>query len=438
MRTKIIILLALFSFASKSQYIYNVAGSGLIGSGGDGGPAINASMDQPYGVAVDGSGNVYFTDATMGCVRKVDASGIITTIAGTPGFNGYSGDGGPATSALLNFPIGIVVDATGNVYIADNGKIRQINTSGIISTFAGAGTSTLDGVSASTSLFTSVTALAIDASGNIYLNDVNRIRKINTSGIINTIAGTGVLGHNGDGGPATSAQIYGPGTIAVDNLGNLYFGEDSKYCVRKVNGSGIISTVVGVFNSSGYSGDGGPATSAQLNSVYGLAADALGNIYISDSFRTMRKINSSGIISTFSGTIVVGGYNGTGIPATSATINYPQHITTDGLGNVYFCDRDNHRVRVICVASCLAGINEVENHVGLVLYPNPVSNTLWITTEQAIFENSEIEITNCLGQIVLKLPYKNEVDVSNLASGCYVLKITASDKKSYHHKFIKE
>lgn len=438
MKNKIILIfISLLSFVLKSQNIYTIAGSGLQGNGGDGGPAISAALDMPYGIALDALGNIYVSDAQCSCVRKIDAAGIINTIAGTPGFSGYSGDGGQATSAQLGAPMGILINASGNIYIADNGIIRKIDNTGVITTIAGAGTSTVDGVLASSSQLNSVCSLAIDGSGNIYLNDGSRIRKINTSGIINTVAGNGTFGYSGDGGLATSAQLYGPTAITLDGSGNLYIADGNKNCIRKVNTSGIISTIAGT-GIGGYSGDGGPAISAQLGNPKGIAVDNFGNIYVSDNDRLIRKVNASGIISTFSGTIVVAGYSGSGIPAYGAGLNFPMQMTTDALGNLYFCDRDNHRAREICVSSCLAGVDEISKAINFKIYPNPVSNTLHIESEQYFGAGSAIEITNTLGQTVLKLPYSNEIDVSSISNGCYFLKITSNNNQSFHSKFVKQ
>jgi hypothetical protein len=431
----ILIFITFLSFVLKGQNIYTLAGSGLVGNGGDGGPATSAALDMPVGIALDALGNIYVSDEQCSCVRKINTSGIINTIAGTPGFAGYSGDGGPATSAKLGGPISVVIDASGNIYIGDNGIIRKVDNAGIITTFAGAGTSTVDGVLASSAQLNSVYSLAMDASGNIYLTDATRIRKINTSGIINTVAGNGTPGYSGDGGPATSAQLAAPVGVTLDGSGNLYIADASKCCIRKVNSSGIISTIAGT-GIGGYSGDGGPAILAQIDPK-GIAADNFGNVYVSDNDRLIRKINSSGIISTFSGTIVAAGYSGSGIPAYGAGLNWPMQMTTDALGNLYFCDRDNNRVREICVASCLAGINEIANNKELKLFPNPVSGVLHIESEQYIESATEIEIINCLGQVVFKTVFIKDVDVSNLVSGCYILKIQ-NNSLFYRSNFIKE
>lgn len=433
----VIICVTSLGFYSYGQIIYNLAGFGNSGNGPDGISANSCPLDQPWAIAIDNSGNIYFSDFTMSCIRKVNTSGIISTVAGTCGFGGNGGDGGQATITQIGSVPCVAVDNSGNLYFSSYG-LRKVNTSGVISTIAGVGTSTADGIPASQSQLNWLNSIAVDATGNIYVTDLCRVRKIDLSGNITTIVGTGTCGFSGDNGLAISAQISNISIIALDGIGNLYIGDEGNFCVRKVNSSGIITTVAGIPGSSGYSGDNGPANSAQLNGIKGLGADSFGNLYITDTHRTIRKVNPSGIISTYAGTIVVNGFNGNGITAYNAWVNYPQHITTDGTGNVYFCDRDNHRVRVICSTSCLAGVEElnIENRVRI--FPNPATDQLQIDSELSFENGTEIEITNMLGQVVLKIPYTNEIDVSKLSNGYYILKIENKTHKSIYSKFMKE
>jgi sugar lactone lactonase YvrE len=219
----------------------------------------------------------------------------ITTIAGTGGYGG-SGDGGPATSAQLWDPRGVAVDSDGNIYIADPGnyRIRKVDSSGNITTFAGNGTPGYsgDGESATSAQLNNPNGIAVDSLGNIYIADQYnyRIRKVDSDGKITTIAGNGTPGYSGDGGPATSAQLYNPSGVAVDSDGNIYIADNNNYRVRKVDSSGKITTFAGT-GTAGYSGDGGPATLAQLNWPYGVAVDSVGNIYIADrSNNRIRKV----------------------------------------------------------------------------------------------------------------------------------------------------
>ncbi|MBP7810081.1 MAG: T9SS type A sorting domain-containing protein [Bacteroidia bacterium] len=423
-----------------SQTIYTYAGFGPSGYFGNGVQATTALLSNPKGVTIDATGNIYICDTDNSCVRKVNVSGIITTIAGIPGSSGYSGDGGSALAAKLYAPNGIALDASGNIYVADGNVIRKINTTGTITTIAGTG---IAGVSGDGGLATSAelnapTSVAIDGAGNIYVSDnSSRVRKINSSGIINTVAGNGTAGYSGDGGLATTAQLYSPVAIAIDGLGNLYIADDNNNCIRKVNTTGNITTIAGD-GTSGFFGDGSLATSSRLSSPRGITMDVNGNIFISDrGNHRIRKINTSGIISTISGDGNAS-YNGSGIPAASATINTPYHLITDVLGNIYFCDLGNQRIRSICFTSCLAGINDFNFNTQVKIYPNPVSNTMHVDSEQYFEDGTEIEISNTLGQTVLKLPNNSEIDVSNISNGCYILQITTSDNQRLYSKFVKQ
>jgi trimeric autotransporter adhesin len=286
------------------------------------------------------------------CLRS--GNGVISTVAGT-GSYGYSGDGWIATSAALNYPCGVAIDASGNIYIADtfNLRIRMVTKStGIISTVAGTGSSGYsgDGGLATSAALRSPYGVAIDASGNIYITDAgnNRIRMVTKStGIISTVAGTGSYGYSGDGGLATSADLFYPHGVAIDASGNLYIADTYNNRVRMVTKStGIISTVAGTV-SSGYSGDGGLATSADLFYPDGVAIDASGNIYIADAGNNrIRMVTlSTGIISTVAGTGSYG-YSGDGGLATSAALKKPLCVAIDASGNIYIADYANHRIRM--------------------------------------------------------------------------------------------
>ncbi len=358
MKKFIIIFIIAVSFFGRqfanAQTIITIAGNGTQGYSGDGGSAISAKLDHPEGVAIDVAGNLYIADLSNHVIRKVNTSGIISTFAGT-GTAGYSGDGGPATSAKLFSPRGVAIDAAGNLYIAEliNHVIRKINTSGIISTFAGTSTAGYsgDGGPATSAKLYLPASVAIDAIGNIYFTDHgnNVVRKVNTSGIISTIAGTGTAGYSGDGGSATSAKLNEPTGLDIDALGNVYIADYINNVVRKINTSGIISTFAGT-GIAGYSGDGGPATSAKLYWPAGIAVDAFGNLYISDvNNSVIRKVNTSGIISTFAGTGIIG-YSGDGGLATMAQLSSClSGLAIDIAGNLYIADRDNNVIREVGV-----------------------------------------------------------------------------------------
>jgi sugar lactone lactonase YvrE len=272
--------------------IATVVGTGAPGYSGDGGPAVNAQINTPTGICADAAGNLYIADVGNQRIRKVDASGIITTLAGN-GSKGYGGDGGPATSASFYNAVRVVVDPSGNVLVADqsNHRLRAIAPDGTISTIAGTGVGTPangsfsgDGGPATSAALNNPTALTVDANGVVYFADQfnHRIRMITPDGTITTIAGTGSPAFAGDGGPAIAASLNYPGGITVDSAGNVYFNDDLNYRTRRIAADGTISTIAGS-GAPGFSGDGGPATAASLNGNFGIAIDAQGNLYIADS-----------------------------------------------------------------------------------------------------------------------------------------------------------
>jgi sugar lactone lactonase YvrE len=348
-----LVQLSLGGFA-QSGTITTSAGNGASGFGGDGGPATAAQLNSPFGVAIDSVGNLYIADPFTSRIRKVTAAGVINTVAGNGSF-GFSGDGGPATSAQLNFPASVAVDSVGNLYFSDsaNNRIRKVTPAGTISTVAGNGTAGFsgDGGPATAAQLNSPFGVAIDLVGNLYIADPNndRIRKVTAAGVINTVAGNGIFGFSGDGGPATSARLGSPPGVAVDSEGNLYIADQFNHCIRKVTPAAVISTVVGN-GSAGFSGDGGPATSAKLNAPSGVAVDSAGNLYIADrgNYR-VRRVMASGVISTVAGNGTVG-YSGDGGPATLAQMGFPTSVAADPANNLYIADQSNHVVRKVTFA----------------------------------------------------------------------------------------
>ncbi len=339
-----------FNTNSNGQTINTIAGNGIGSYSGDGAAATAAGIDWPTRTAMDGSGNLYFTDYSNALIRKINTAGIISTYAGN-GMSGYSGDGGPATAASINDPTGMAVDIAGNIYTSDyhGYRVRKVNTSGIISTIAGNGTLGYsgDGGPATLAQITTPWGIVTDAAGNIFFSDrLNHcIRKINAAGIISTIAGDGIAGFSGDGGPATAARLNQPVDLTFDATGNLYFSDGANNRVRKISTSGVISTVAGN-GTGGYTGDGGAALSAQMNFPVGLGIDGAGNIYVGDYLNSaVRKINTSGIITTIAGNGTMG-YGGDGGPATAAVLNKPQGVAVYG-SDVYICDVQNNRIRKV-------------------------------------------------------------------------------------------
>ena len=325
--------------------ITTVAGIGTAGYSGDNGPANLAQLRNAVGLAVDSSGNLYIADAGNHRIRKV-TSGVITTVAGT-GTAGFNGDNGPANLAQLNFPDGIAFDSIGNLYVADasNNRIRRI-ANGIIMTVAGNGTAGFSGDNgpAISAQVSSVADVAIDSSGNIYISDTanNRIRKV-SNGTINTLAGNnGIAGFGGDNGPAIGAQLSGPAAIAVDSSGKVYFADSGNNRIRRVS-SGSITTAAGS-GTSGPGGDNGPAVGSQLTAVSGIAIDSAINVYITDAQR-IRKVFRN-VISAVAG-IGESGFSGDNGPALAARLNFPFGIALDSAGNLYIADAANNRIRRI-------------------------------------------------------------------------------------------
>ena len=348
--TLLVATLALTATSSRAQLVETIAGQPLAGYSGDGGAATAAAIDGPIGITADGKGNIYFADFGNRVIRKIDASGIITTVAGKAS-GAFPGDGGPATEASISCT-GVAVDASGTLYFADHGNSRvcKIDGAGILTTIAGDGTpgSTGDGGPATAARLGSPYDIDIDASGNIYIADrgYSKIRKVDVSGNISTIAGTGTFGYSGDGGAATAAEINGPISVAVDAAGNVYIADYGNHLVRKVNTAGIMSTFAGT-GITGSLGDGGPATAAQLAGVCNIKADGAGNIYMAEDATgsMVRVVNAAGIIDRYAGVPGMPGYTGDGGPALAAKFYNTRGVGIDPAGNVFICDAGNYRIR---------------------------------------------------------------------------------------------
>jgi uncharacterized protein (TIGR03437 family) len=386
------------------------AGNGGSGYSGDNVPAISASLFNPRGLCVDSAGNVYLADTQNNRIRKINTQGIITTVAGDA-TGGFTGDGVQATSTSLFQPSGVAIDSKGDLFISDglNARLRMVNPSGIISTVAGGGTSVLDGGALQASLgplgialdangnvlvvepgyrrvrrvvlaqesITTVAGqlpianagdnvpatstpllapdgVAVDSIGNVYVSDYTdqRIRKISPSGIISTIAGNGIPGYT-KSGQASAAEIGNPQDMSFDPLGDLFFATGA---VQKIDINGALSTVAGG-GGNGYGGDHGPATAAQLLGPTDAVVDAAGNIYISDRGNSViRMVNTAGIITTFAGTAGKAAYGGDGGPATAAQIFQPWQLALDQSGNLYIADWGNGRVRKVNSAGIISTV----------------------------------------------------------------------------------
>ena len=428
----------------NAQIITTVAGTGTQGYSGDGGQATNAELFDAAKVIFDAAGNMYIIETGNDCLRKVNLSGIISTIAGN-GTAGYSGDGGQATAAELYDPIGGCFDAAGNLYIAEygNSRIRMINTNEIISTVAGDGAFGFsgDGGQATNAECNSPEGVAFDTHGNLYIADFynNCIRMVNTAGIISTVAGTGTAGYSGDGGQATGATLYRPAEIAFDTNGNMYIADEYNNRIRKVNTAGIISTIVGT-GIGGYNGDGIQATTAELYYPSGLCLDAAGNLYIADSENNrIRMVTIAGIISTIVGNGIAG-YSGDGGNATAAELYDPCRVTLDATGNIYICDEKNNLIRKVNNIG-QAGIPQfgIQNSE-FKIYPNPTTTILNVVLRQAQDDNAILVITDMLGNNIKQIPFNTQqviLNLGDLADGIYFITIETERGKTIK-KIIKQ
>jgi sugar lactone lactonase YvrE len=335
--------------------ITTAVGTGRPGDSGDGGPAARAELNQPFDLVFDAAGNLYLADTGNHRIRRVDArSGTITTVAGS-GAKGFSGDGGKATEARLDEPYGLALDDQGNIYFADrlNARVRRVDgRSGVITTVAGNGSKTYsgDGGSAPQAGLVEPNGVALDRTGRtLYIADVanHRVRAVDlASGTIATFAGTGQGRHAGDGGPATAASIAGARAVDVAPDGTVLILERQGNTLRAVDlRTGTITTRAGT-GAKGNSGDGGPATAATFNGPKELAVDTAGNVFIVDTENhAVRRIDAqTGTVSTVAGS-GRRGPGGDGGPATSAELDRPHGVAVAADGALSIGDTNNHRVR---------------------------------------------------------------------------------------------
>lgn len=352
--------------------IITVAGNGIAGFTSDGAPAVVAAFGgyvgtgvNVGGIAVDGAGNIYVGDPVNNRIRKVSPDGIITTAAGN-GVAGFSGDGGPAVKAEILLggccAVGLAVDSAGDLFIADagNNRVREVTTDGMIKTVAGDGEFGVspDGTAALSAKLSFPVGVGVDAAGDLFIVHYGVVQEVSTQGVIMTVAGNGVCcGYSGDGGPATKAQLNAA-AVAVDGAGNIYIGDSGNQRIRKVS-SGTIATIAGNGVALGSSGDGGPATSAYFTQPGSLAADSAGNVFVVDN-NTVRKISPAGVITTVAG----GGTDplGDGGPATKASLTLTScnslcsGIAVDAAGNLYIADIGNGRVRKVTPAGMITTV----------------------------------------------------------------------------------
>jgi len=456
-----LIFLIFFSITAPAQLIITVAGDVTSAFSGDGGPATNASFNWPAAVAVDASGDLYIADMDNDVIREVNASGFITTVAGNT-LIGYDGDGFTAEIAKLNNPTDVTFDTLGNLYIADqfNHLVRRVNDTGIISTYAGyqapsspynpgPGAYSGDNGPAIAAQFYLPTGIAFDRANNLYITDMGNsvIRKVTPGGLITTIAGISLdTGYSGDNGQATTAKLNSPMGIKVDAAGNIYFADNFNNVIRKINTAGIITTVAGNGyhngsgdHSGGNTGDGGPATAAELSRPTSIAIDTLGNLFIADQYNhVVRKVNTSGIISTFAGDGTAGFY-GDGGSARFARLNFPNGVDVDRSGNLFIADMNNNVVRKVTAGShSTAGVNNLPvpgNSLQIIENPNNGTFALKGVLGNGADQAAAITVLSAMGQVVYQnnIPMQNgNINVqitldNNLPTGVYMLKVNAGD-----------
>ena len=439
--TTIVLVCASLVGIAQTNIINTIAGCGIIGYFGDGGVATSAKFNGPFMMYMDkGKNKLYVSDAYNNVVRQIDLStNIITTIAGSDS-GGYSGDNGLATEARLLIPQGLCIDNSGNLYIADasNGRIRKVDMSTkIITTFAGTGGNGHggDGGLAIDAEIGGPIGLFIDGQNNIYFTDYlnHVVRKIDgISGIITTIAGSGILGYAGDGGLATNAKLNVPCDVMLDENGNIVITDTWNHAIRSVDkNTGVITTIAGT-GTAGFAGNNGPATAAHLNVPIGIMLDASNNIVFADSYNgAIRRIDKSdGTITTVAGTGAAG-FSGDGGPVLDAQL-FCSDVDFDSHGNMIIDDYQNDRIRRVSSSVAVASVNAIP----FAIFPNPTTGILHVSVP-APTAKSDLLVTNSIGQEVYReiLNGSADIDLSNLPNGVYSVHL-AIDSRQHTEKVV--
>ena len=438
MKTFILSIFMISTAILKAQIITTVAGNGSQGFSGEGGLATNAELGSLCGVGIDNNNNIYIADCINNVIEIIDTNGILKRFAGN-GFSGLSGDGGEATNSQLELylTLGIVSDSIGNIYFADGGRIRKVNTSGII-TIAGNGSFGYsgDGGQATDAVFRAPTGICFDKKNNIYIADDqnSNIRKVDTSGIISTFAGS-TIGFSGDGGMATDAQMNSPEGIISDDLGNIYFGDLGTNRVRKIDTIGVINTIAGGNESMSriVACEGCPALDISLYGSVGVIMDQSGNLYASAiEDNVIQKITQNSLAYTVAGTGIAG-FSGDGGPASGAMLHYPQMICLDTKGNLLITDPGNYRLRKIWTGTNYVRPGPIYILNKFYIYPNPITQknfTCKIITDTN--EKASIIIWNIIGQEVFSSTCSTNTVTNfslNVPPGVYFVTATTKDYK---------
>ena len=441
--TLLLLACTMLFFTTPAQIITTVAGNGTSGNSGDYGAATDAQILRTTGLAADRFGNLYLGDNGYTTIRRVDQYGVIYPFAGSGVCDSFNGDGIPATDANICI-IDLAVDTYGNVYIEDGDhyRIRKVDAlTGIISTVAGNGINGFwgDNGPATNAQIAGVNGIWVDRQGNIYISDYgnNRLRKIDSLGIIKTIAGNGMSGYNGDHILATNAalDLNGvPTKIFVDKLGEIIIPDVGNLRIRKVDTSGIITTIAGT-GAFGYNGDGIAATNAQITAVNGLVVNKSNEVLFTDQENNrVRKIDTNGVISTIAGTGMPG-FSGDGSSATLALIHWPTALCIDTSNAVYFTDLENYRIRAVKTSGLLV---EDQSLFNVDVIPNPNKGSFVFEVNSPVVQNIHVIIYNMLGFMVFETEGKTNQRIkinSNLPKGVYYLKVLNQSFNSYS-KFI--
>ncbi|MCU0431695.1 MAG: SBBP repeat-containing protein [Cytophagaceae bacterium] len=409
-----------------AQEVNTLAGTGTVGSAD--GAGISSSFHFPYGVAIHPlTGELYVADTDNHKIRKINSSGVVSTFAGL-GTSGFKD--GSLSVATFSSPTGIAIDSLGNFYVADyaNNRIRKISASGVVSTFAGSLVNTpgtIDG-NGTEARFTSPTGVAVDSTGNVYVADLfsHKIRKITPAGQVSTLAGSGIIGFQE--GSGSNARFNRPTGVAVDWAGNVYVADWYNHRIRKVTPQGDVSTLAG---SGAQGSSDGPGNTASFLYPYGIAVDRAGNVYVADGDNhKIRKITPSGTVSTLAGTGVAGSDDGTGV---QASFNFPSGICVDSIGFIYVADTENHKIRKISNQTVTA-LNDGSIANTIQVYPNPAVDQL--TIQGAI--GSTVEISNVMGQTVFRSEMKHadmNINTSDWAkNSLYLVKIVNANTKTVY------
>jgi len=425
----VIFAATLFSLSATAQLqkINTIAGTGIGGFGGDGSVSTAATLHAPRDVKYASNGYTYILDYTNYRIRRINPSGNIVTIAGN-GVNGNSGDGSVSTSASV-WATGIALDNENNLTIADgyHGVIRKINASGIINTIAGIGLggNSGNGGPATLAAFGLVHGIAYDADNNLYLADATNhiVRRINAAGIISRFAGDDTAGYAGDDGPAITARLDSPYAVAADHKGNVYISDIKANVVRKVNAAGIITTYAGT-GTIGHTGDGGLAGAATLNRPAGLAVDATGNLYIADADNdVIRMVDTAGIITTIIGNGTPG-FGGDLGYVDGCNLHTPFGVSVAADGSVYIADANNQRIRKTYAT---VGVTGIPSASAITVYPNPAAATCIVT---GAADGDIITVSDIAGRAVSSVVASSAgtgLNVSNLVTGMYFVRVVNKD-----------